>query len=191
MRELIYFVASTLDGFIANENGSLDGFPSDDEYLAELFESFPETFPAHLRGSDVTRADNKLFDVVLMGRKTFEIALQEGITNPYPTLDQYVFSRTMTARPDPQVELVPADAIDVVKTLKKKAGQAIWLCGGADLATTLFAADLIDRLIVKLNPVVFGSGIPLFSGDIEKTALELTDCKIFASGHALLNYRMR
>src|SRR5690606_32914308 len=100
MRELIYYVASTLDGFIAHEDGSFEGFPWDDAYGADLFASFPETIPAHLREGQSTRAGNKYFDAVLMGRKTYEVGLQEGITSPYPTLEQYVFSRTMKESPD-------------------------------------------------------------------------------------------
>lgn len=191
MRELIYYVATTLDGFIAHEDGSFDGFPWDDAYGSDLFASFPETIPAHLRGEGGTRADNKRFDAVLMGRKTYEVGLQDGVTNPYPTLDQYVFSRTTKESPDEHVTLVSENAVDVVNALKQESGKAIWLCGGANLATTLFAADLIDRLIVKLNPVLFGAGIPLFAGNIKQTTLELTDSKIYRSGHVLLHYRVK
>lgn len=188
MRKIVYYIASTLDGFIAHEDGSFDGFPSDDDYVADLFASFPETFPPHLRGDDGTRVDNRWFDAVLMGRKTYEVGLKEGITNPYPTLDQYVFSRTMQDRPDPHVELVTENATDVVGALKQDAGKAIWLCGGGTLAATMLAANLIDELIVKLNPVLFGSGIPLFAGDVKQTDLELTDSKPYRSGHVLLHY---
>jgi hypothetical protein len=48
MRELKYFVACTVDGFIAAEDGSIDAFLNDDYYFADLFESFPETCPGHL-----------------------------------------------------------------------------------------------------------------------------------------------
>ena len=191
MRKLIYYVAVTLDGFIADEEGSPDGFPFSDEYAAELFASFPETFPGHFRTDEGTRAENKWFDAVLMGRKTYEVGLRVGVTNPYPTLDQYVFSRTMEESPDEQVELIAENAVEVVRALKSEAGKAIWLCGGADLATTLFSADLIDELIVKLNPVLFGSGIPLFGRGIEQTSLELTDSKVFSTGHVLLYYRVK
>ncbi len=190
MRKLIYYVALTLDGFIADEDGSPDGFPFEDEYAAELFASFPETFPGPFRTDEGTRADNKWFDAVLMGRKAYEVGLRVGVTNPYPTLDQYVFSRTMKESPDERVKLVAEDAVDVVTALKSETGKAIWLCGGADFATTLFSADLIDELIIKLNPVLFGSGIPLFGRSIEQTALELTDSTIFSTGHVLLHYRV-
>ncbi len=191
MRKLIYYVAVTLDGFIADEEGSPDGFPFSDEYAAKLFASFPETFPGPFRKDEGTRADNKWFDAVLMGRKTYEVGLRVGVTNPYPTLDQYVFSRTMKESPDEQVELIAEDAVEVVRALKSETAKAIWLCGGADLATTLFSAALIDELIVKLNPVLFGSGIPLFGGRIDQTSLDLTDSTTYSTGHVLLHYAVQ
>lgn len=188
MRKLIYYVAVTLDGFIADEDGSADAFPFSEEYAAELSALFPETFPGPFRTDGGTRADNKWFDAVLMGRKTYEVGLEVGITNPYPTLDQYVFSRSMKESPDTRVQLVSEKAVEVVAALKEDPGKAIWLCGGCDLATTLFSADLVDELIVKLNPVLFGSGIPLFGSSIQQSSLELKDSTIFSSGHVLLHY---
>lgn len=95
MRELKYFVACTVDGFIAAEDGSIDAFVDDRDYFAELFESFPETCPGHLREALEVRGPNKHFDAVLMGRNTYEPGLEVGVSNPYPTLKQYVFSTTM------------------------------------------------------------------------------------------------
>lgn len=190
MRKLVYYVAATVDGFIAREDGSFDDFPWDDDYGAALLAARPETFPVHLRGGTPTREDNRCFDAVLMGRKTYAVGLAEGITSPYPTLDQYVFSRTMTVTPDAAVELVTEDALHVVADLKQETGKAIWLCGGSNLATTLLAANLIDELVVKLNPIVFGSGIPLFRDGIDVAALTLTESTIYDSGHAVLRYTL-
>ena len=148
------------DGFIAREDGSFRCFPVSVERLSEFVDSFPETFPAHFQEARGIRAENKQFDAVLMGRKTYEVGLNVGITNPYPSLKQYVFSRTMKASPDENIELVSDNPVAVVKELKKETGKDIWLCGGSALATTLFSE--IDEMIVKLNPLVIGSGIPLF-----------------------------
>ena len=123
--------------------------------------------------------------------QTYEVGLEEGITDPYPTLEQFVFSRTLQARPEANVTLVRKDAVEVVRSLKRRSGKAIWLCGGAELATTIFAAGLMDQLIVKLNPVLFGSGIPLLRREIEPAKLELTDSKVFSSGHVLLYYSVQ
>ena len=189
MRELKYYVACTADGFIAAEDGSFDAFLAEGEHFADLLEFFPETIPAHLRDALGVRAGNKQFDVVLMGRNTYEVGLKVGVTNPYPTMKQYVFSRTMKESPDENVELVSGDAIELVRELKKETGKDIWLCGGSDLATMLFPE--IDEIILKSNPVLLGSGIPLFSGVIEQTALELTDSKIYSNGFVLLHYRVK
>lgn len=190
MRELIYYVATSLDGFIAGPGGESDGFPMDPGFLADLVATFPETLPAPFHQASGTRAENKCFDTVLMGRKTYEVGQEQGLTNPYPTLRQFVFSRTMRQKPDANVELVTSGAVETVRALKQEPGEAIWLCGGSILASTLLSARLIDRLIVKLNPVLFGAGIPLFAEMPEPRSLELTDSKIHDSGHAVLHYRV-
>src|SRR5262245_27083049 len=140
MRDLVYYVASTLDGFIAQQDGSLGAFPADEAYLAALLEQIPETFPAPMRPGNPTRAENRRFDAVLMGRSTYEVGLRMGLSSPYPTLDQYVISRSMTSSPDQAVQLIRTDAAEAVARLKKAPGKDIWLCGGAALASTLFVA---------------------------------------------------
>src|SRR5262245_31481159 len=111
MRELKYYVACSVDRFIARADGSFDFFLSEGEHLRDLFDSFPETVPAHLREVLGVRDENKRFDSVLMGRRTYEVGLGVGVTDPYPHLKQYLFSRTLAASPSPNVELVPADAV--------------------------------------------------------------------------------
>lgn len=170
MRTLTYYVAMSLDGFIAHEDGSYDGFVWDDEFVADFMESLNQ------------------FDTVLMGRKTYEVGLKEGKTSPYPTMRQIVFSRTMTSRPDEAIELVSDNMVETVRNLKQEDGQPIWLCGGGMIAATLFKAGLLDEIIIKVNPVLFGSGIRLFSEAIPQTALRLTHRKIYRCGIATLHY---
>ncbi|WP_322743554.1 dihydrofolate reductase family protein [Vasconcelosia minhoensis] len=81
-------------------------------------------------------------------------------------------------------------AIAQVSSLKAENGKGIWLCGGANLAAALFAARLIDRLIVKVNPFLMGTGIPLFAQTIPQTPLELTNSKTYAGGVVRLQYRV-
>lgn len=149
MRELVYYVAITLDGFIAHPDGSFDKFPWDPDYGADMAVNFPETVPAHLRSAEHRSLENRWFDAVLMGRNTYEVGLKEGISSPYPTLRQYVFSRSYSESPNPDVTLISGNAVEAVQALKREDGKAIWLCGGAALASTLLTAGLIDRLILR------------------------------------------
>lgn len=75
MREIKYYVACTVDRFIAREDGSFDFFLMEGQQVVDLLESFPETIPAHFRGLG-TSGENKCFDVVLMGRRTYEAGLK-------------------------------------------------------------------------------------------------------------------
>jgi dihydrofolate reductase len=138
MRRLIYYVACTVDGFIAREDGSFDCFLTEGEHYDYLFDAFPETFPAHYRAAVGLSAGNRQFDAVLMGRRTYEVGLKLGVTSPYPHLRQYVFSRGMEASPDAGVQLVREDAAAAVRELKREPGKDVWLCGGGELAAELF-----------------------------------------------------
>lgn len=80
--------------------------------------------------------------------------------------------------------------VDAVARPKGEPGKAIWLCGGAQLATTLFSAGLVDEIVLKLNPVLFGSGIPLVRRGIGATRLRLLDNFAHPSGHVRLHYRV-
>ncbi|MEM6326259.1 MAG: dihydrofolate reductase family protein [Bacteroidota bacterium] len=172
MPDLPYHVAASLDGFIARADGSVDGFSWDDAVVSDFF------------------ADLGQFGTVLMGRKTYEVGLKEGKTSPYPSMRQMVFSRTMEESPDEAVEVVRGDLPEIVRAVKQEADAPVWLCGGGHVASVLLDAGLVDRVVVKLNPVVFGSGIPLFGPGLDPTSLELTDTKAYECGVLLLDYRV-
>ncbi len=173
MRKLKYHVACTVDGYIAREDGSFPGFIPEGEHVTDYLASF------------------QTYDIVLMGRKTYQVGLDLGVTNPYPTMKQYVFSRTLETSPGENVTVVSENIPALVRALKTETGQDIYLCGGAELATLLFREQLIDELVLKLNPLLYGSGIPLFSDVIPQTALELSNSKVYASGVVLLQYQVR
>ncbi|HEX4951753.1 MAG TPA: dihydrofolate reductase family protein [Blastocatellia bacterium] len=188
MRNLVYYIACTADGFIARADGSFDFFPMTGEHLTYIAAEYPETISGHWREMFGVQANNQHFDTVLMGRHTYEVGSLVGFTNPYPHLRQYVVSSTMTESPDAAVQLVTGDPIDLVRSLKQEAGLDIWLCGGARLAGALYHE--IDEIILKVNPVVLGTGMPLFQGGSGSTALELTDHKTFVGGVAIHRYRV-
>lgn len=189
MRKLIYYVACTLDGFIAHEDGSFDCFLSEGEHFIDLLQNFPETIPAHLRSEFGVDAENQHFDAVLMGRKTYEVGVAVGVTNPYPHMQQYLLSRSLLESPNQAVELVTRNPLAKVKELKQGVGKDIWLCGGGEVATQLFPE--IDELILKVNPVVIGKGIPLFRGEVKPTTVEVLESKSYPNGFRIDHYRVK
>jgi dihydrofolate reductase len=174
MRKLKYHVAITLDGFIAHDDHTADGFVGEGDHATEYFASLHNDY-----------------DIVIMGRKTYDFGLKLGVTNPYPWLEQYVFSRSLKESPDEQVKLVSENSVELLKTLKAETGKDIYLCGGGELATMLLEEKLIDEIIVKVNPVLFGSGIPLISKIPNWTNLELKSSKTYANGVLLLTYQVK
>lgn len=189
MRDVVYYIAVTLDGFIARPDGSFDDFPWDDEFIDALREEYPETLPAPMRPG-AERSENRRFDAVVMGRRTYEVGSKQGLTSPYPTLDQFVCSRSMDTSPDPDVELIGSDLVERVTALKAQPGKDVWICGGSELATELVEAGLVDRLIVKSVPLVLGTGIPLLGREVKGLTLRMHTRRGFASGYTITEYVM-
>ena len=173
MRTVTYYVASSVDGFIAHEDGSFDGFLPAGDHVPDYLKSLAE------------------FDCVLMGRKTYEVGLKAGKTDPYPDMESYLFSRTVTRSLDERVHLVSEDAVTWVNKLKQANGGKIYLCGGATLAAALFDNGLIDEIVLKVNPFLMGAGIPLFADVVKQTALELLKTTVYLNGVVVVRYQVR
>jgi dihydrofolate reductase len=192
MRELVYYVAVSIDGCIAGPGGEFDFYPSGDAeqtaaYRGRMNERYPETVPTAMRAAfGLADAPNRHFDTVLMGLGAYRPGLDAGMPSPYAHLRQYVVSSTLGATPDPDVTVVDGDPLALVRDLKREEGQDIWLCGGGQLAGTLLPE--IDRLIVKSYPVVAGSGIPAFHGEFNPTVFRVTDRESFDNGVTVTSF---
>ncbi|MFI5832693.1 dihydrofolate reductase family protein [Micromonospora sp. NPDC051300] len=187
LRKLVYFVASTLDGFIAAPDGSFDFLPLQPDVAPYLVAEWPQTLPTFAHDQlGVASPPRGRFDTVLMGRGTYEPGLKIGVTSPYAHLKQYVFSRSLPPADHPDVEVVTGDPAAFARELKTRPGADIWLCGGGQLAGQLL--DEVDELVVKLNPVVVGSGIPLVERGFSPDRFTLTSARPFDSGVVVLRY---
>ena len=193
VRTLTYYAATTLDGFIAGPNGGDPTGPNGfltvtPDYLEHIVTHYPETLPAPARAALGVTAPGTRFDTVVEGRRSYQLGLDAGITDAYPHLRHYVFSRTLTKSPDAAVEVVATEPVAKVRELKAQDGKGIWLVGGGELAGALYWE--IDELVLKVNPVTIGSGIPLFAGKAEANprAFTLTGHTVLPSGAAFLTY---
>lgn len=177
MRKLTYHIATSLDNFIAHEDGSCDAFFTIEN--GEHVQDFMDSWAA--------------YDAVLMGRKTYEFGYGFGLAPgqpAYPDMKHYIFSKTLQFETADQVELVRDDAVEFTRKLKATDGKKIWLCGGGALASTMFENELIDELVIKLNPLILGAGIPLFGGNKKEVKLELHSSKTYDTGVVLLTYQV-
>lgn len=182
MRTLTYFVATSLDGFIADPNGGFGDFLFEGDHMTAIVEEYPDTLPAQAREALGIDAPNTNFDTVLMGRATYQVP--GGLPSPYRHLRQYVVSSRLTSTP-PDVEVV-SDPLPKVRALKSEEGLGIWLCGGGRLAATLLPE--IDELVLKIHPIVLGKGIPLFAGDVPTTRFTKASTRTFDTGVVFTTY---
>lgn len=175
MRKLVFSVANSLDNFIAQPDHAAHWLLWSDEAAAFMGALWSNV------------------DTVLLGRKTYEIALQtsQGQSNPYPEIKTYVFSRTLPAGPAGDALIVGADAAGFVRGLKGQPGKDIFLMGGGELARALFEADLIDEVGVNIHPLLLGAGVPLFHALPRPVDLKLVESQTFKNGCVQLTYRVK
>lgn len=171
---ITYYVAVTVDGFIAGENDDISGFVSGgngvEQYLRDL----------------------QNYDTVIMGRRTYEFGYQFGLqpgSPAYPHMEHYIFSKTLAfENAAPTVHVCPLD-IEIVRDLKNRPGKGIYLCGGGEFAGWLLEHELIDVLKIKLNPIVLGKGTRLFGNSTKQVGLALTAQESFDGGLQILTYK--
>lgn len=188
MRELVYYVAVSVDGYIADPNGGFDAFLADGDHGSVVYGEYADALPAHAHAALGIQPPGTRFDTVIMGWNTLLPALQLGIASPYPHLRQIVASRQPRDH-DPAITLTD-DPLATVRDLKGEDGLDIWLCGGGEVAGTLLPE--IDRLVLKRNPVVFGSGRPMFgNARYEPRPFIPTNTRPFESGVIIEEYSAR
>ncbi|MEV0046587.1 dihydrofolate reductase family protein [Nocardia rhamnosiphila] len=182
MRKLVYYVAVSLDGYIAGPDGEADFYPLGADMAEWINERYPESVPGHIREQAGIAPDvpNRHWDTLIMGRGTYEPALSAGIASPYPHMKQYVVSTTLESIAEPEIELVRTDPVELVRRLEKEEGKDIWLCGGGTLAGALL--EEIDQLIFKSYPVLAGTGVPVLGGVFRPTLFTPVRRQEFGNG---------
>ena len=172
MPEVVYYVAASIDGYIATADGGvewLDPFQrgSDDHGFGELYASV---------------------DGLLMGSRTYEFALSHP---PWRSPDKpsWIFSRRELPIAHPSVTLTSDDLVQLLGSLQGL--KRLWLLGGGRLAASFRRQGLITHCIISVIPVVLGGGIPLFADAPGQDSLRLLDAKSYSSGIVQLSYEMQ
>lgn len=177
MRKVTFGGANSFDNYFARRDDSVD-------WLMWTHEVAP-----------IMAAFWKSIDTVVMGRRTYEVALRMGVGGgAYPGMKNYVFSRTMKQNPKKKVknlEFIFENAADFVRKLKSQEGKDICVMGGGLLAKSLFEANLIDEIGFNIHPVLLGSGIPVFHEMDHQIDLELLECKALKNGCVMVTYRVK
>jgi dihydrofolate reductase len=183
MRKIIFAMSMSLDGYIEGPNREIDWHLVDEE----LHSHFNEQLGA--------------MGAFLEGRVTHELMAEfwptadQDPANP-PTMVEYsriwrdmpkfVFSRSL-GRADWNTTVVHEVVPEEIRELKAQPGGDLAL-GGADLAATFMAHDLIDEYRVYVHPVLIGRGKPMFPLSDRKLSLQLVETRAFGNGVVLLRY---
>jgi len=178
-----YYTATSLDGFIATEDDSL-------EWLFQLGDIEETSYPTFIK--DV--------GTLAMGSATYEWMLRHVVgpeaTEPGPwpyQLPTWVFSsRSLPPVPGADIRFVKGDVRPVHKEMAAAAGgKNVWLVGGGDLVGQFHDHGLLDELFVQIGSVTLGSGKPLLPRAITSPPLRLVSVRAVGTGFAELHYEVQ
>ena len=169
------YIATSLDGFIAREDGSIDWL-TEYENNSETDYGYSEFYAS--------------IGTVLMGRKTYEQVLGFGDW-PYGEKKSYVFTRQKEPlRRENNVEFVSGDIGEFVRDLKENTEEDIWLVGGSQLIKVFLEENLVQDLIIFVVPIILGSGIPLFDRIGKEIRLTTGKVERYENGLVRLEYKV-
>jgi len=177
MRQVILYIAASLDNYIARPDGNVDWLSSPEFLIPDEDYGYNEFYAS--------------IGTTLMGNSTYRFILDQDVPFPYPDKKNYVFSRSANNRDTEFVRFISHDPVDFVRQLKLDNGKDIWLVGGGQINTILLNSDLIDKMILTLFPLTLGEGIPLFHGKYKEVKFNLEASKSYQSGIVQLNLQKR
>jgi dihydrofolate reductase len=185
MRNLIFFMHTSLDGFVAGLNGEM-GWINLDEAMFD----FVATMTAQA-------------DTALYGRVTYEMmqsywptagqqpnATKHDIEHSdwYNNVSKVVLSKTIQETGLHNTKVIGDQLSENINKLKQQDGKNILIFGSPGASQSLLNEGLIDEFWLFVNPIILGQGMPLFKDITGTTKLKLVESKTFACGVIALHY---
>lgn len=177
-----YYTATSLDGFIATEEDSLDWLFS----LADLNDS---SYPEFISGVGALAMGSSTYEWIV--HKEEKVTSETGSAWPY-TQPSWIFSsRKLPIIEDANIRVVNGDVHHAHAEMRASAGtKNIWIVGGGDLAGQFYDAGLLDELILQVGSVTLGKGKPLFPRRVLSPVLRLVSVHQMGAGMAELRYEV-
>src|SRR4029077_9537228 len=185
MRNLIFFMHTSLDGFVAGLKGEMDWINVDDAIF------------------DFVATMTDQADTALYGRVTYEMmqnywptagekpnATKHDIEHStwYNKVSKIVLSKTILETGLHNTKVIGHQLSDNINKLKQQEGQNILIFGSPGASQSLLNEGLIDEFWLFVNPIILGQGMPLFKNITGTTKLKLIESKTFACGVIALHY---
>ncbi|HVF17414.1 MAG TPA: dihydrofolate reductase family protein [Steroidobacteraceae bacterium] len=178
-----YFAATSLDGFIATEDDSLD-------WLFSLGNLNDSSYPKFIAQVGALAMGSTTYEWML--RNAEKVASETGSAWPY-TQPTWIFSsRELPTIEGADIRFVKGDVQHVHAQMRAAAGtKNIWIVGGGDLAGQFHDAGLLDELIIQVGSVTLGAGKPVFPRRVLSPALRLLSVHQIGPGMAELRYEVQ
>jgi len=161
MRQVQFYGAISIDGYLATQDNRLDW----------LFKT--------VGASDApTETFMQQIDTAIMGRHTYEYTMAQTtdqLINPYNPETRNIVMTTNPHAGDEHTQFTSTPITELVKQLRQEDGQNIWIVGGSGVLMPLLEADLIDDLYIQIAPVILGQGAPLFTAIDHQQRFELVN----------------
>ena len=183
MAKLVYSAITSLDGYIADQDGNFDWAAPDDE-VHSFVNDLERPVGTHLYG-------RRLYEVMAYWETALTLPDQTPVEEDYAKIwqaaDKIVYSRTLETVSSARTRIEREFNTEAVRQLKGEAGRDISV-GGPELAAQAIEAGLVDEYHLFLNPIVLGGGNQSLPDGVRVT-LELLDEHRFGSGVVHLHYR--
>jgi dihydrofolate reductase len=177
-----YYTATSLDGFIATEDDSL-------EWLFPLGDLNNSSYPAFIAEVGALAMGSATYEWIL--RNSEQVMAETGSPWPY-TSPTWVFTRrTLPGVAGADIRFVQGDVRPIYNEIRAAAGSKnLWIVGGGDLAGQFYDAGLLDELIIQVGSATLGTGKPLFPRRVLSPTLRLVSAQYMGVGMAELRYEV-